>query len=63
MRAFDGQISGNRPISRSPEEKKRQLRELKDALAALKPHAAASLRESLTAKIRALETELAPKKR
>ncbi|WP_159993562.1 hypothetical protein [Roseomonas sp. 18066] len=59
MRAFDGQISGNRPISRSPEEKKRQLRELKEALAALKPHAAASLRESLTAKIKALETELA----
>jgi hypothetical protein len=59
MRAFDGQISGNRPISRTPDEKKRQLRELKDALAALKPHAAATLRESLTAKIKALETELA----
>jgi hypothetical protein len=63
MRAFDGQISGNRPISRSPEEKKRQLRELKEALAALKPHAASSLRESLTTKIKALETELAPVRR
>ncbi|MFC3124735.1 hypothetical protein ACFOD4_06650 [Pseudoroseomonas globiformis] len=62
MRAFEGQISGNRPISRSTEEKKRQLRELKDALAALKPQAAASLRASLTAKIKALETELAPRK-
>lgn len=59
MRAFDGQISGNRPISRSQDEKKRQLRDLKEALAALKPHAAASLRASLTAKIKALETELA----
>ncbi|EHM00774.1 hypothetical protein HMPREF9946_02461 [Acetobacteraceae bacterium AT-5844] len=59
MRAFDGQMSGNRPIQRSLEEKKRQLRDLKEALAALKPHAAASLRESLTAKIKALETELA----
>ncbi|MBO1074294.1 hypothetical protein [Roseomonas marmotae] len=58
MRAFDGQMSGNRPIQRSLEEKKKQLRDLKEALAALKPHAAASLRESLTAKIKALETEL-----
>lgn len=58
MRAFDGQLSGSRPISRTLEEKKRQLRDLKEALAALKPHAAASLRQSLTAKIKALETEL-----
>ncbi|MBC9209738.1 hypothetical protein IBL26_23070 [Roseomonas aerophila] len=62
MRAFDGQLSGNRPIQRSLDEKKRQLRDLKDALAALKPHAAASLRESLTAKIKALEAELAPRR-
>jgi hypothetical protein len=62
MRAFDGQLSGNRPIQRSLDEKKRQLRDLKDALAALKPHAAASLRESLTTKIRALEAELAPRR-
>lgn len=62
MRAFHGQLSGNRPISRSAEEKKRQLRDLKEALAALKPHAAASLRESLTAKIKALETELASRR-
>lgn len=62
MRAFDGQISGNRPIQRSTDEKKRQLRDLKEALGALKPHAAASLRESLTAKIKALEAELAPRR-
>ncbi|WBV42027.1 hypothetical protein [Pseudoroseomonas cervicalis] len=62
MRAFDGQISGNRPISRNLEEKKRQLRELKEALAGMKSHAAPALRESLTAKIKALETELAPRR-
>ncbi|MFC7551727.1 hypothetical protein ACFQU7_04560 [Pseudoroseomonas wenyumeiae] len=62
MRAFDGQMSGNRPIQRSTEEKKKQLRDLKEALAALKPHAAPSLRRSLTAKIKALETELAPRR-
>ncbi|MCQ4160169.1 hypothetical protein NON00_09540 [Roseomonas sp. GC11] len=62
MRAFDGQISGNRPISRTLEEKKRQLRELKEALAGMKSHASPALRESLVAKIKALETELAPRR-
>lgn len=59
MRAFDGQFSDNRPIRRSPQEKKRLLAELKETLANLKPQASASLRTTLVARIRELEAELA----
>lgn len=59
MRAFDGQFSDNRPIRRSPQEKKRLLAELKETLANLKPQAAPSLRATLVARIKELEAELA----
>lgn len=58
MRAFEGQRSDNQPIRRSPAEKVRQLRELKEALAGLKPHVTPSLRESMKQRIAALEKEL-----
>lgn len=59
MRAFDGQFSDNRPIRRSPQEKKKLIAELKETLANLKPSAAPSLRTTLLARIKELETELA----
>lgn len=59
MRAFDGQFSDNRPIRRSPQEKKRLLAELKETLANLKPQAAPSLRATLVARIKELEADLA----
>lgn len=59
MRSFEGQFSDNRPIRRSPQEKKKLLAELKETLANLKPQAAPSLRTTLVARIKELETELA----
>lgn len=40
MRAFEGQRSDNQPVKRSPEEKQKLLRELRETLAGMKPHAA-----------------------
>jgi hypothetical protein len=59
MRSREGQLSDNRPISRSRVEKERQLRELREVLASMKPHATPALRESVRNKIRELEAELA----
>jgi hypothetical protein len=59
MRAFEGQFSDNRPIRRSPQEKKRLLAELKETLANMKPHASPSLRSTLVARIKELEADLA----
>ena len=55
MRSFEGQFSDNRPIRRSPQEKKKLLAELKETLANLKPQAAPSLRSTLVARIKELE--------
>ncbi|MBB5690787.1 hypothetical protein GXW77_18075 [Roseomonas alkaliterrae] len=63
MRSREGQFSDARPIQRSRAEKERLLRELKDTLAGLKPHASRSMRTTLQARIRELEAELAPAKR
>jgi hypothetical protein len=63
MRSHEGQFSDNRPIRRSPQEKRRLLAELKDTLAGLKPHASPSLRTTLLARIKELEMELAAEKR
>jgi len=63
MRSHEGQFSDNRPIRRSPQEKKRLLAELKDTLAGMKPHASASLRTTLVARIKELEAELAAERR
>ncbi len=58
MRAFDGQYSDNQPIRRNAVEKQKQLRELRETLSAMKPHTAATLRESVRKRIAQLEAEL-----
>jgi hypothetical protein len=59
MRSFEGQFSDNRPIRRSPQEKKKLIAELRETLANMKPSAASSLRATLLARIKELELELA----
>jgi hypothetical protein len=59
MRSREGQLSDNRPISRSRPEKEKQLRELREVLAGMKPHATPALRDSVKTKIKELEAELA----
>ena len=58
MRSREGQFSDARPIQRSRAEKEKLLRELKETLAGLKPHAAPSMRTPLQTRIRELETDL-----
>ena len=58
MRAFDGQRSDNQPIRRSPAEKEKLLRELKQTLAGMKSHTSPALRQSVQRRIAELETEL-----
>lgn len=58
MRSRDGQFSDARPIQRSRGEKEKLLRELKDTLAGLKPHASPGMRTTLVARIREIEDEL-----
>lgn len=59
MRSREGQFSDARPIQRSRAEKEKLLRELKDTLAGLKPHASPSMRTTLQARIKELEAEIA----
>lgn len=54
MRSFEGQFSDNRPIRRSPQEKKKLIAELNETLANMKPSAAPSLRTTLLARIKEL---------
>ena len=58
MRAFEGQRSDNQPVKRSRAEKERQLRELRETLAAMKSHTTASLKESVRKRIADLEADL-----
>ena len=58
MRSREGQFSDARPIQRSKAEKERLLRELRDTLASLKPHASASMRTTLQGRIRELEADI-----
>jgi uncharacterized coiled-coil DUF342 family protein len=58
MRAFEGQRSDNQPVQRSRGEKEKQLRELRETLAAMKPHTTPSLRQSVQKRIADLEKEL-----
>jgi hypothetical protein len=58
MRSREGQLSDNRPISRTRVEKEKQLRDLKEVLAGMKTHATPALRDSVKAKIKELEGEL-----
>jgi hypothetical protein len=62
MRSFDGQRSDNQPIRRTAEQKKRQLAELKQTLAGMKPHVSPALRASISGKIAELEAELGLRK-
>lgn len=64
MRAFEGQRSDNQPVKRTRQEKEKLLRELRETLAGMKSHSAASLRQSLQKRIAELEAELgAPARR
>jgi hypothetical protein len=58
MRAFDGQRSDNQPVKRSPKEKEKQLRDLRETLAGMKSHTAPTLRQSVQKRIAELEAEL-----
>jgi hypothetical protein len=58
MRAFEGQRSDNQPVKRSRAEKERQLRELRETLAAMKSHTTAALKESVRKRIADLEADL-----
>jgi hypothetical protein len=60
MRAFDNQLTGNRPIRRTPEEKQKQLRQLKQQLEMLPARAQDATRIAIKTKIAELEAELAP---
>lgn len=59
MRAFHGQMSDNQPIRRTLAEKQKQLRDLKETLAAMKSHTSPALRDSVRKRIAQLEAELA----
>jgi hypothetical protein len=63
MRAFEGQRSDNQPVKRSPAEKQKLLRELRETLAGMKAHAAPALRQSVQKRIAELETELGAARR
>ncbi|CAP54224.1 conserved hypothetical protein [Gluconacetobacter diazotrophicus PA1 5] len=52
-------MSDNQPIRRTHAEKQKQLRDLRETLAAMKSHTAPTLRESVQKRIRQLEAELA----
>lgn len=58
MRAFHGQMSDNQPIRRSLPEKQKQLRDLKETLAAMKSHTSPALRDSVRKRIAQLEAEV-----
>lgn len=58
MRAFDGQRSDSRPNVRSLAAKVEQLREIERVLAAMKPHASPTLRESMEKKRSELRAEI-----
>jgi hypothetical protein len=60
MRAFDNQLTGNRPIRRTPEEKQKQLRQLKQQLEMLPARAQDVTRAAIKTKIAELELELKP---
>jgi hypothetical protein len=59
MRSIEGQRSDRVARKRSPEEKRAQLKVLKERLAAMKSHESPALRASITKGIEELEKELA----
>ncbi|HZH27893.1 MAG TPA: hypothetical protein VEY95_12000 [Azospirillaceae bacterium] len=59
MRSFEGQMSDNRKIKRTPEQLRAAIEKLKVDLSVLKAHAAPGMRENLQRRIKELEAELA----
>lgn len=58
MRAFERQLSGNRPIQRSRADKEKQLRNLRQQLSTLPDRAQDVTRNAIKLKIAELEREL-----
>ena len=58
MRAMEGQRSDGQPIKRSPAEKQKLLRELRETLAGMKAHASPALRQSVQKRIAELEADV-----
>ena len=58
MRAIEGQRSDGQPIKRSPAEKQKLLRELRETLAGMKAHASPALRQSVQKRIAELEADV-----
>lgn len=58
MRSIDGQKSDRVPRRRTGEEKRDQLRKLKQRLAGMKSHESPALRDAITRSIAELEKEL-----
>lgn len=58
MRAIEGQRSDGQPIKRSPAEKQKLLRELRETLAGMKAHTAPALRQSVQKRIAELEADV-----
>lgn len=58
MRSIEGQRSDSQPTRRSPAEKQKLLRELRETLAGMKSHTAPSLRQSIQKRIAELEADL-----
>lgn len=58
MRSIEGQRSDNQPTRRSPAEKQKLLRELRETLTGMKSHTAPTLRQSVQKRIAELEAEL-----
>lgn len=58
MRSYEGQLSDNRPIKRTRQEKQRQLAELEQQRTALKQHTSPALRQAIDKRIAELKEEL-----
>ena len=58
MRAIEGQRSDGQPIKRSPAEKQKLLRDLRETLAGMKAHTAPALRQSVQKRIAELEADV-----
>jgi hypothetical protein len=63
MRAFENQLTGNRPIKRTPAEKAKQLAQLRQQLEMLPVRAQDTTRDAIRTKIVELERELAALKK
>ncbi|QHI95254.1 hypothetical protein GT348_02265 [Aristophania vespae] len=58
MRFGNRMLSENRPIRRNLDEKKKQLKELRDVLEHMKPHTSLALKNSIRRRISELSTDI-----